>query len=290
MKSNGLEPNGIATKGQSLSPKDFQRLSAFIHSECGIKMPDVKKIMLESRLNKRLRSLGKKNFSEYCDYVFGPEGAENERGHLIDAVTTNKTEFFRESAHFERLVDFVLPDLITNRSEPGDMMVWSAGCSSGEEPYTLAMVLSEFAAGTPGFRFRIIATDICNSVLETAANAVYSEEKITPVPEHYRTKYIMWSKNRARRMVRIVPEIRSAVKFRRLNFMEADFGFRERMDIIFCRNVIIYFDRQTQERLINRFCGHLRPGGYLFLGHSETLNGLNVLLRQAAPTIYRKEA
>lgn len=273
-----------------LSMHDFRRLSGFISSECGIKMPDAKKVMLEARLRKRLRWLGLGSFEEYCDYLFSPEGMANELIHMIDVVTTNKTDFFREPRHFDYLVEHVLPDLI-GRCGSGlkrKLKVWSAGCSTGEEPYTIAMVLSEFREKCPSFDFSIEATDISTKVLEKASRGVYAEEKIATVPPVLKKKYVMVSKDRNKRLVRVAPELRVSVRFRRLNFMEDDFDIDAPVDIIFCRNVIIYFDKQTQERLLNHLCGHLIPGGYIFTGHSETLSGLNTPLVTVGPMVYKK--
>lgn len=273
-----------------LSDRDFRRLGDFIQSEYGIKMPDSKKTMLEARLQKRLRATGIQTFSEYCDYVFSEEGVRKELINMIDMVTTNKTDFFREPAHFDYLTKHTLPDLI-NKTGAGmrrPLMLWSAGCSTGEEPYTLAMVLSDFAERHPGFRFVILATDLSTLVLERAMMGIYDEAKTAPVPDQMRRKYLMRSKDRSLNQARVVPELRELVRFRRLNFMEEDFGMREMMDIIFCRNVIIYFDRHTQEKLLNRFSRHLQDGGYIFMGHSETLSGLDVPLYPVAPTVYRK--
>ncbi len=281
-----------STFKSTLSDRDFQRLSTFIHTECGIKMPPSKKTMLESRLQKRLRSLGIKSFPQYCDYLFSQDGMENEFVHMIDVVTTNKTDFYREPRHFDYLVQDALPELMAKHGAGirRNLMIWSAGCSTGEEPYTLAMVLNEFAQRCPGFKFRftILATDISTKVLEKAKKAIYEHDRIAPVPPDQKKKYLLKSRDNKRGLVRIVPELREAVKFRRLNFLEGSFGMREPMDVIFCRNVIIYFDRPTQETLLNRFYDHLCPGGYMFLGHSETLHGLNVPLVQVSPTVYRK--
>ncbi len=272
-----------------LSSGDFALLSRFIYEECGIKMPATKKTMLEARLHKRLRALGMKSFSEYCAYLFGNSGGD-ELIRMIDLATTNKTDFFREADHFAYLAQRALPDWRQRYGRGGAkrLMVWSAGCSSGEEPYTLAMVLNEFAAGCADFDYRILATDICTQVLEKAQLAVYPEERIAPVPPLLKRKYLLRGKDTSSGLVRVVPELRERVRFRHLNLMAGDFGLRERMDIIFCRNVIIYFDRPTQERLLNRLCAHLSPGGYLFMGHSETLSGLDVPLTSVYPTVYRK--
>ncbi|WP_298436500.1 protein-glutamate O-methyltransferase CheR [Geobacter sp.] len=274
----------------SLSDREFARFSEFIYGECGIKMPPAKKTMLEARLQKRLRKLGIPTFREYADYIFSHEGAEQELVHLIDVVTTNKTDFFREAGHFDFLTEHALPELIRTRGAGirKPLSIWSAGCSSGEEPYTLAMVLAEFVGQEEGFSYSILATDICTTVLDKARMAIYEEERVEPVPLALKRKYLLRGKDGHRGFVRIVPELRQRVRFRRLNFMDGDFGMREPLDVIFCRNVIIYFDKQTQERLLNKFCRQLIPGGYLFMGHSETLSGLDVPVVQVASTIYRK--
>lgn len=277
-----------AERAPRLSAGDFARLSRFIYEECGIKMPATKKTMLEARLHKRLRALGMRSFSDYCAFLFGNSGGD-EQVRMIDLATTNKTDFFREADHFAFLVQRALPEWLRSaRGGAGRLTVWSAGCSSGEEPYTLSMVLGEFAAGVAGFDYRVIATDICTEVLEKARLAVYREERAAPVPLHLKRKYLLRSRERSEGLVRVVPELREKVRFRRLNLMADDFGMEERVDIIFCRNVVIYFDRPTQERLLNRFCDQLCAGGYLFMGHSETLNGLDVPLTQVYPTVYRK--
>ncbi len=278
-------PEGSSVR--SMDSRDFQRFSEFIHSECGIKLPPAKKTMLEARLQKRLRNLGMTDYKEYCDYLFSLRGMEIELPHLIDVVTTNTTDFFREPKHFDILFESVLPAWFRRHGSRRELVLWSAGCSTGEEPYTLAMVLSEFAAVNPEFTFSILATDISNQVLERAVKAVYAEERVEAVPMALKRKYLMRSKDRSRGLVRVTPELRRLVRFRRLNFMES-FGFRECMDVIFCRNVLIYFDRPTQERLLSRFCAHLEEGGHIFIGHSESLTGMDLPLTQIAPTVYRR--
>lgn len=275
-----------------LTPQDFQRLSGLIYSTLGITMPDKKRTMLTGRLSKRLKALGIDSFSDYCDFLFSSHGQERELVHLMDVVTTNKTDFFREPAHFDYLSKEVLPAFIReNRSgQGGKFRVWSAGCSSGEEPYTLSMVLSEFTKQNPaeGLRFEILATDISTKVLDIAKRGVYPENRILPVPVPLRKKYLLKSKDRRNPQVRIVPEQRSHVRFGRLNFMDEDFKLGEVQDVIFCRNVIIYFDVETQKTLIRKFCRYLKKGGYLFLGHSESLHGYDLPLQQVAPTVYRR--
>jgi chemotaxis protein methyltransferase CheR len=275
-----IEDDARQSTMATMSHKDFSRLKEFIYKECGINIIDAKKAMLEARLHKRLRKLDLTSFSRYCDYLFSPKGIEEELTHMIDQITTNKTDFFREPAHFDYLRRKVLPELSRSRSA---IAAWSAGCSSGEEPYTLAMVFKEF-----GCNFAILATDISTKVLDKARLAVYDEERVDPISPELKRKYLLASKDKVKRLYRITPELRAHVKFRRLNFMDGDFDFGEPLDIIFCRNVIIYFDKPTQERLLRKFYKCLAPDGYLFMGHSETLFGMDVPLIQAAPTIYRK--
>jgi chemotaxis protein methyltransferase CheR len=274
----------------SLSDQHFSRLSQFIHTNVGIKLPKDKKTMLEGRLQKRMRALGITSFSRYCHFLFSAEGMKNELTLMIDAITTNKTDFFREPAHFSFLTDIVLPSLADgNSSSCGNRLrIWSAGCSSGEEPYTLAMVLQEYAQFNADFSFTILATDICTKVLQMASTGIYECDRIEPIPFSLRRKYLLKSKDKNRNLVRIDPVLRQRVNFRRLNFMDDDFAIYEPMDIIFCRNVLIYFDKLAQERLLRKFCNHLPPGGFVFLGHSETINGMDVPLVQVASTIYRK--
>ncbi len=273
-----------------LTQQDFNRLSSFIYSELGIKMSEGKKTMLTGRLSRRLRALDLSSFSEYCDFLFSPEGMKKELVHLISAVTTNKTDFFREPGHFDYLTKTTLPTLQQQQRFDArrKLKVWSAGCSTGEEPYTLAMVLEELKLKQAGFDFDILATDISNRVLDAARTAVYPLQQVKPVVAPYRNKYLMKGRDRKNPQVRIVPEIRKKIRFGRLNFMVDDFGLPDTVDIIFCRNVIIYFDKPTQEQLMKKFCRYLNQGGYLFLGHSESLHGYDTPLEQVAPTIYRK--
>lgn len=273
-----------------LTSRDFERFSRLVYDQCGIRLPAHKQSMLEARLRKRLRALGLGSFEEYAELIFSGREPEGELIRLIDVVTTNKTDFFREPAHFDFLVRSALPELI-ERDEAGlsrPLRVWSAGCSTGKEPYTLAMVLSEYRATYPEFRFEILGTDISTDVLDKAVKGIYAEEKAEPIPAPLRRKYLLKARDPELRQVRVVPELRSQVRFRRLNFMDADYGLREAFDIIFCRNVLIYFDRPTQERLLTRFAGYLESGSFLFLGHSETLLGLSLPLKQMAPSVYRK--
>lgn len=288
--SNQQAREFVPVKPAVMTEREFGRLAEFIYRTCGIKLPAAKRTMLEARLSKRLRLLGLKGYDAYCDYLFSESGMQDELVSMIDLVTTNKTEFFRESPHFDYLARHAVPDLIRRHGAgmQRTFVIWSAGCSTGEEPYTLAMVLSELALVHRGFKFQILATDISTRVLDAAKNAIYDEERVGPVPDALKRKYLLRGKGEKAGLYRVVPELRELVRFRRLNFMDGDFGMREPMDVIFCRNVIIYFDRTTQERLLKRFCGHLIDGGYLFMGHSETVHGMDLPVQPVAPTVYQK--
>lgn len=269
-----------------LSQTEFSRLSSFLYGELGIKLPDGKRTMLAGRLCKRLRALAMDSFANYCDFVFSPAGQEKEMVHLLDAVTTNKTDFFREPNHFAYLNGTILPRFLSRGKK--HLRIWSAACSTGEEPYTLAMVLSEFQKRDIGFTFDILATDISTRALDVARQATYPMERITPVPPEYRRKYLLRGTEENSHLVKMAPAQRTRVRFGRLNFMDQDYRLPSRQHIIFCRNVLIYFDRKTQEAVINRLCRYLEPGGYLFLGHSESIMGYGVPLSQEAPTVYRR--
>jgi chemotaxis protein methyltransferase CheR len=244
--------------------------------------------MVEGRLRRRLRDGGFSDFGAYCRYLFDEDGLDKETVHLIDAVTTNKTEFFREPEHFRLLDELVLPSVLEASGGGAPLKLWSAACSSGAEPYTLAMVLAEFARRIGGVRGSILATDICTEVLATAIEGIYPEATVAPVPLALRQRYLRRGKRGGTALVRIAPELRALVRFGRLNLMAARYGVDRDHDVIFCRNILIYFDRPTQEAVLRQLCEHLRPGGYLFLGHSETLSGHALPLEGVCATLYRR--
>jgi len=260
----------------SLTDKEFKVIADFVESHLGIKMPDGKKIMLQSRLKSRLKKLNMASFAEYINYVFhSAKGADEELVHMIDVITTNKTEFFRESDHFTYMTDTVLPEITAGSSQ---IKIWSAGCSTGEEPYTLAIVMEEFKrkANRSDLDYSILATDISTRVLEKARNAIYAMSSVENISLELKKRYFLRSKEAEKDLVRLRPEIRKKITFQRLNFMDEKFNVPNNFDIIFCRNVIIYFDKETQETLINKFCKHLKNNGFLFLGHSETIMGMDL--------------
>lgn len=250
-------------------------------------MPEAKRVMLESRLSKRLRTLSMDSYSSYVDYIFSDAGRGGELINMIDAVTTNKTDFFREADHFEFLLEHILPEhRVSARAK--SFACWSAGCSTGEEPYTLAMVLEEHRRRDAGFTYSVFASDLSTQALEKAAAGVYSVEQAAPIPMSYKKKYLLRSRDRESGLVRMRPELRARVRFGRINFMDERYNVGEAFDVAFCRNVIIYFEREIQEAILRRILGNIRPGGWLFLGHSEAIAGMNLPVKVVAPTIYRK--
>ena len=271
-----------------LRATDYRRLADFIHASSGIKMPSSKKTFLEGRLRKRLRLRGYESFDEYCHYVFDEGGLFEEETALIDAVTTNKTDFFREPHHFDFLIREGLPRLVDRGlGIHHPLRVWSAGCANGAEAYTIAMVCHDFAQRTPHFRFDIFGSDICVSALNDAARAVYPHAVIAPVPMNMRRRYLL--RDEEQDEVRIVPELRRLVSFAYINLIDPDYRLQRSMDIVFCRNLLIYFDKQTQRVVLQRLCRNLRVGGYLILGHSESVTGLELPLKSVATTVYVRE-
>jgi len=270
-----------------MDEESFERLSTYVTREYGIKLPSAKKTMLESRLNRKVKALGLNTYKEFLDFIFSEEGKQGELYNVIDLITTNKTDFFREAAHFHFLVNEHLPYLQKNGLR--NLKIWSAGCSTGEEPYTMIMALEEFRKQSPETTYSILATDVSIRVIQTAFQGIYDIEKIAPVPIEFKHNYFLRSKTHPR-LVRVRPEYRKKLQFKRINFMDNSYGLNKAdYDVIFCRNVLIYFDKATQEKVITKFCTHLKPGGLLFLGHSESIIGMSLPLKQIRPTVYRFE-
>lgn len=272
-----------------LTPQQFADFSDVIAGTLGIKMPPAKRVMLQSRLLRRTREVGLSTVAEYHARFFqDPEHQSQELEHLLNLATTNKTDFFREADHFAVLTKEVLPAWRRLNPSGGTFRVWCAGCASGEEAYTLAMCLAEEQAVRP-FDYSILATDVSTRALGIALRGVYAEERIAPVPAALRTKYLMRSLDRAVRQYRVIPELRSRIRFGHLNFLSEDYGIRDTMDVVFFRNVMIYFDRPTQQQVVTRLCRHLRPGGTFFTAHAETLQGLGLPLTPAGTAVYQLE-
>jgi chemotaxis protein methyltransferase CheR len=277
--------------GSHLTDRDFRLIAELVGSQVGIKLPEAKRLMLEGRLHKRVRALHCLDLEEYVERLFDAKNFETELVHLIDCVTTNKTDFFREPSHFDFMRDVAVPESLNRRGRGRrPLKIWSAACSTGMEAYTIAMVLDDMTRAGPGFEFRILGTDISTGVLDLARKGIYTRDMIAPVPDEWAQRYFLSSRDRSRADVRVVPELRRTTNFRRMNLMDPAYPFDRDVDIIFCRNVLIYFDKPTQRKVVDRLCTHVRPGGYLMVGHSESMvhNGSKVL-KQVQPTIFKIE-
>ncbi len=263
----------------------FGKIRALMHNLSGVHLSDSKKELVRARIGKRLRALGCRGFRQYLEFVVGPQGGE-ELAHMVDLLTTNQTSFFREPAHFHFLKNEVLPRL---RSSPRVFRMWSAGCASGEEPYSLAILLLEEIPGVLRKDVKILATDLSRRALAQARAGVYEESQLRQVPPSLRSRYFtpLSSGPEGKRRYRVNAEVRAMVRIAWMNLMDP-WPMRGPFDVIFCRNVMIYFDRITRERLVQRFSNHLRPGGYLMVGHSESLSGLRHDLHYVQAAVYRK--
>ena len=274
---------------QKLTQEQFKRISTFMEHTTGIKMPDSKLTMIQARLANRLKALNFSDFSQYVNYVFSSdENAADEITMMIDLLTTNLTHFFREKPHFDFLSSQVLPYLADEGiSRP---QLWSAGCSSGEEPYTLSIVMNEFINKNPGAfsDYSILATDISTKILNKAVEAVYPLDSVAQLPYDIKHKYFLKSKNLEKPFARVKKEVRSKISFERLNLMDSAYKIPQKKNVIFCRNVLIYFDKQTQLAVIRKLVDCLTPGGFLFLGHSETIFGSNLPIKTVAATVFQK--
>ncbi|MCS7215512.1 MAG: hypothetical protein NZ826_05085 [Thermodesulfovibrio sp.] len=274
---------------ETLSEKDFKILSSFIEKECGIQMPPSKKILLESRLRKRLRALGFNNFKDYINFVFNSNDGRYEIVNLIDVVTTNKTEFFREKAHFDFLLKEGLPNLLPLIEDKGIIKVWSAACSSGEEPYSILITLSEFAEVNKEIRdFYVLGTDICTRMLEKAREAIYPMSSVENIPFEILKKYFLKSKDKSLGLVKVIRELREKLHLKRLNLMDEVYDIKDSFHIVFCRNVLIYFSKENQIKIIKKLIRHLITKGYLILGHSETVLDSSLALKRVGPSIFLK--
>jgi len=266
----------------------FQQFSRLVYEQCGINLHEGKKALLQARLNKRMRLTGIGSYEQYFKLI--NSGANSgEFVHFLDSISTNLTYFFRESQHFDFLDKVALPELTAKKRKDGDsrIRIWSAGCSTGEEPYSLAMCVLAHLPNLAGWDFRILATDISTRVLETASRGIYSEEKVKKVPPALRQGYFQKiSGANGKPDFQITPQLKRIITFHRLNLKEP-YPFKGVFDFIFCRNVMIYFDKKTQEELVNRMASFLSPGGYFCVGHSESLTGLAHKLSYVQPAIYR---
>ncbi len=278
-------------EAECLNDTDYRRLAALIQQHSGIRLPPAKKTLLESRLRRRLQQLSLESFEQYCHLLFEQGRIDDELGAILNLVTTNKTDFFREPHHFDFLAQIAMPTLLA-RGAGADrpLRLWSAACANGAEPYTLAMVCQDFADATRGFRFEVLASDICTDSLRAAHRAIYPHAMVQAVPMALRQRYLLRSRSSAENQVRIVRALRHRVSFSYFNLMDDAYPVTPPADIIFCRNVLIYFDKETQKAVVGRLCRHLREHGYLFLGHSESIAGFDLPLSPVAPTVFRLES
>ncbi len=266
-----------------ITADEYEQFRSLVYEESGISLGDNKKSLIVSRLSKRLRQLGLERFGDYYDQVAADRGGE-EFTRMLDLISTNKTDFFRESKHFDFLRETVLPTLQANRRA----RIWSAACSSGEEPYTIAMTLFDGVQNPAQWDFKILASDISTRVLARAAEGVYDDERVRDVSPDVVRRHFLRGKGAQAGIIKVKPHLAAMISFRRLNLMDDSFPIKSPLDVIFCRNVMIYFDRPTQERLVNKFYRYLKPGGYLFIGHSESLQWVTHPFASVGSTIYRK--
>ena len=265
---------------------DFAFLRELVTEHTGIVVADTKRDMIYSRLARRLRMLGHKRFSEYCAYLRTHE--REELTNLINAVTTNLTSFFREPHHFEHLGRTVVPYLLSQHDDTRRIRIWSAGCSTGEEPYSIAMTLEENIPPWMDWDVKVLATDLDTNVVETARQGVYERDRIRGVGEGRMKRFFLKGRGAQDGLVRAEEELRAMIGFKPLNLLK-DWPMKGPFDVIFCRNVMIYFDKPTQKRLVERFAQMLAPRGYLYIGHSETLNGISDRFDTVGNTIYRRK-
>jgi len=270
-----------------LTDKEFKLISALVYDKAGIKLSDQKHTLIVERLQKIIRNGGFGTFKEYYDYVVS-EPTGTALLTMIDKISTHHTMFFREKEHFEFMRSHVLPHIVNSFSRKVDrnIRIWCAGCSSGEEPYTLAMLLHDyFAEKMIGYDIGILATDISVSSIEKARNGIYPSSILSSVPIQFRNKYF---KKIDEENVQVVQSLREMILFRRLNLIRENYPFRGLFQVIFCRNVMIYFDTPTRQSLVERYHRYLEPEGFLFIGHSESISRANSLFKYVKPAVYQK--
>jgi chemotaxis protein methyltransferase CheR len=281
-------PAASGTGGPLLGDADFQFLRDFVYQHCGISLSEQKRQLVQGRLLRRLRALGLKDFGSYCERL--RQDPEDELGDLASAISTNVTSFFREMHHYDLLVEQLLPRWLDTKPPGGRLRIWSAGCSTGEEPYALAMVLAEALerTGSP-IDARILATDLSPQALETAREGTYPLERMGGVSDARRNRWFLRGEGAYAGLARVHPRLRELVTIQPLNLLH-EWPMRGPFDAIFCRNVVIYFDKPTKQRLFERYAGLLEQGGYLFLGHSESMYGLSDSFELVGRTVYRKRS
>ena len=266
----------------------FDAFVRMVHDTIGICIPQTKRHMIEARLGNRVRALGLRSTQDYFRHLFAEGGLSSEMAHIEETVTTNKTDFFREVDHFHYLRDVILGNQVRNGRNVM-FKAWSAAASYGAESFSMAMILAEHALAYPGFTWGVLGTDISQRVLDHASRAIYSHGVIAPVPPALRSRYLFEGQNEWQGKWRISPLLRNRVHFKKLNLIGAEYDVDPNLDIIFLRNVLIYFDPEDQLAVLRRVGRHLAPGGHLFVGHSESMIVRMPQFSQVAPAIYRKE-
>ena len=258
----------------------FRGFASLIYREAGIHLSDAKQALLAGRVARRIRALALPGFREYLDYVTRDAA---ERVEMLNCIATNETHFFREPKHFDLLRDTILPRLAADTSRLRTLRVWSAGCSTGEEPYSLAMLLLD---RLPDWNIDILATDISTRVLDLARAGIWPMRKSKEIPQPYLKRFMLKGTRSQEGVMKAGDEIRSVIRFARLNLNEARYDIGGRIDLIFCRNVLIYFDQESRRRAVARMLEQLDPSGLFFVGHAESLNGVNDDVRSVIPTVY----
>lgn len=270
-----------------ITDEQYAFICDLVYKHSRIKLGPNKKELVMARLSKRIRRIGIKTYEEYCTLLKGKQG-EDELSEFIDAISTNHTFFFRESAHFDFLKETILPAVAPANGRNSSLKIWSAACSSGEEPYSIALLLSEYYRSNPSARWQVDCTDISTKVLKKASEGIFDSERLKQVPEEMVKRYFQKGFGDWEGFYRARDEIKQHLSFQRLNLLAPSYPFREEYDVIFCRNVMIYFDKATQNELVQKFFPLIRPGGYLFIGHAESLTGTNHNLKMIKPAIYQK--
>ncbi len=266
---------------------DFEFLRDIVNRSTGIVVTDEKEDMFYSRLARRIRRLGLNDFKQYCDLIKNDEDGI-ETAMLANAITTNLTSFFREEHHFHFLSQTILPELVKTTATGRRLRIWSAGCSTGEEPHSIAVTICESELLASGWDIRILATDVNSEVLAQAAEGIYSQGRVEGIHQQRLQQWFLKGKGGRQGMVRVKPEVRRLIDFAELNLISA-WSLPEPVDFVFCRNVIIYFNRQTKKILVDRIADNLKIGGYLFLGHSESLFMVSERFELITNTVYRKK-
>lgn len=273
----------------ALTEREFRDFRDLILRETGISLKDSKHALVASRLAKRLRHYNFHSYGEYYEFLMRQPPGSGEYMQLANCIATNKTDFFREPHHFDFLREHVVPELRQRcaKGEPRRLRIWSAACSSGEEPYSIAITLLDALGGGAGWDIKILASDIDTDVLAAAERGIYDFDRVRNLPEALLKKHFLHGKGASDGLVQVRDSLKDLIRFRRINFVDAKWPVHAQFDAIFCRNVIIYFDRDTQLRLFERLVKYLAPDGYLIVGHSENLYWLNDLLVPVRNTIYR---